>query len=45
MQTSDEIEITSGLHENEVVVTSGAYLINSEYILKNGSGAMEGMKM
>jgi Cu(I)/Ag(I) efflux system membrane fusion protein len=39
------IEITSGLKLGEVVVTSGAYLINSEYIFKNGSNPMAGMKM
>jgi Cu(I)/Ag(I) efflux system membrane fusion protein len=39
------IEIISGLQPGEVVVTSGAYLINSEYIFKNGSNPMAGMKM
>jgi Cu(I)/Ag(I) efflux system membrane fusion protein len=39
------IEITSGLRPGEVVVTSGTYLINSEYIFKNGSNPMAGMKM
>jgi Cu(I)/Ag(I) efflux system membrane fusion protein len=39
------IEITSGLQPGEVVVTSGAYLINSEYIFKNGSNPMAEMKM
>jgi Cu(I)/Ag(I) efflux system membrane fusion protein len=39
------IEITSGLKIGEIVVTSGAYLINSEYIFKNGSDPMAGMKM
>lgn len=32
------IEITAGLKEGEVIVTEGAYLINSEFILKSGSG-------
>lgn len=32
------IEILSGLKEGEVVVTEGAYLINSEFILKSGAG-------
>jgi len=41
----DYIEITSGLKIGEIVVTSGAYLINSEYIFKNGSDPMAGMKM
>jgi Cu(I)/Ag(I) efflux system membrane fusion protein len=39
------IEITSGLQNGDVVVTSGAYLLNSEYIFKNGSDPMVGMKM
>lgn len=32
------IEITSGLKEDEIVVIDGAYLINSEFILKSGAG-------
>ncbi len=32
------IEITSGLKSGEVVVTEGAYLISSEFILKSGAG-------
>lgn len=32
------IEIVSGLKEGETVVTEGAYLISSEFILKSGSG-------
>ncbi len=32
------IEILSGIKENEIVVSSGAYLINSEFILKSGAG-------
>ena len=44
--TSDErTEIISGLHPDDVVVSSGAYLINSEYIFENGANPMEGMKM
>lgn len=31
------IEILSGLKEGEIVVTEGAYLISSEFILKSGS--------
>jgi membrane fusion protein, copper/silver efflux system len=43
---SDErTEIISGLHPGDVVVSSGAYLINSEYIFENGANPMEGMKM
>jgi membrane fusion protein, copper/silver efflux system len=32
------IEILSGIKEGEIIVTSGAYLISSEFILKNGTG-------
>ncbi len=39
------VEVISGLEEGEMVVSSGAYLINSEFILKNGANAMGGMKM
>lgn len=45
IRNSDEVEITSGLKENEKVVISGAYLLNSEYILKIGANPMAGMKM
>lgn len=34
------IEIASGLKEGEIIVTEGAYLISSEFILKNGSSQM-----
>lgn len=37
MENNNRIEITAGLSEGEVVVVSGAYLIYSENILKNGS--------
>jgi membrane fusion protein, copper/silver efflux system len=40
------VEILSGLKEGERVVTSGSYLLNSEFILKQGANAsMGGMKM
>jgi len=39
------IEIKSGLQSGDIVVISGAYLLNSEYIFENGSSPMEGMKM
>lgn len=45
METGDRIEIVSGLMEGDVVVVSGAYLLNSEYIFKVGSNPMAGMKM
>ncbi len=32
------IEIKSGLKQGDVVVTEGAYLISSEFILKSGAG-------
>jgi Cu(I)/Ag(I) efflux system membrane fusion protein len=32
------IEILSGLKEGEIIVTEGAYLISSEFILKSGAG-------
>jgi Cu(I)/Ag(I) efflux system membrane fusion protein len=44
-ENNDRIEIKDGLKEGEVVVTSGAYLLNSEYIFKNGASPMAGMKM
>jgi len=45
METGDRIEIKSGLKEGDVIVITGAYLINSEYIFKNGADPMAGMKM
>ena len=45
LESGDRIEIKSGLQNGDVVVVSGAYLINSEYIFKKGSNPMEGMKM
>lgn len=45
METGDRIEIRSGLSEGDIVVINGAYLINSEYIFKQGANPMSGMKM
>lgn len=45
MQNSRMIEITDGLNEGDVVVITGAYLLNSEYVFKKGANPMEGMKM
>lgn len=39
------VEIKSGLQKEDIVVISGAYLLNSEYIFKNGANPMAGMKM
>jgi Cu(I)/Ag(I) efflux system membrane fusion protein len=43
--SDDRTEIISGLHPGDVVVSSGAYLIHSEYIFENGADPMQGMKM
>lgn len=40
-----EVEIISGLMAGDRVVTSGAYLLNSAWKVKQGGGAMEGMDM
>ncbi|MEO6405898.1 MAG: efflux RND transporter periplasmic adaptor subunit [Ferruginibacter sp.] len=45
LEVENRIEITGGLNAGDVVVTTGAYLINSEYIFKNGAKPMDGMKM
>ena len=45
IENKTEVEILSGLVEGELVVSSGAYLLNSAFVLKNGANAMGGMKM
>jgi Cu(I)/Ag(I) efflux system membrane fusion protein len=45
LESDDRIEIKSGLNVGDVVVVSGAYLLQSEYIFKKGANPMEGMKM
>ena len=45
LETDDRIEIKSGLKNGDVVVISGAYLLNSEFIFKKGADPMSGMKM
>ena len=39
------VEIREGLKAGDVVVVSGAYLLNSEYIFKNGADPMAGHDM
>ena len=45
MEAGERIEIKSGLKPGDVIVMSGAYLINSEYIFKKGANPMSAMKM
>ncbi len=45
IQNSNEVEIISGINEGELVVSSGAFLLQSEYTIRNGANAMGGMKM
>ncbi len=44
-EANTQIEIKSGLQPGDLVVITGAYLLNSEYIFKKGTNPMEGMKM
>lgn len=44
-EENNKTEIMSGLKKGEIVVTSGVYLLNSEYIFEHGSNSMGGMKM
>lgn len=39
------VPVISGLNAGDIVVTNGAYLLNSEAIFKNGNDNMAGMKM
>jgi Cu(I)/Ag(I) efflux system membrane fusion protein len=39
------VPVLSGLNTGDIVVTNGAYLLNSEAIFKNGIDQMSGMKM
>ena len=40
VENFDSVEIAEGLKEGEVVVVTGAYLLYSELILKNGTDPM-----
>jgi Cu(I)/Ag(I) efflux system membrane fusion protein len=42
---SSYLRVVSGLNAGDLVVTNGAYLLNSEAIFKNGNDKMAGMKM
>jgi membrane fusion protein, copper/silver efflux system len=41
---NDQIEIRKGLKEGDIIVTSGAYLLNSEYIFRKGTKPEHNMK-
>ncbi|HEV8079361.1 MAG TPA: efflux RND transporter periplasmic adaptor subunit [Chitinophagaceae bacterium] len=45
IENDGRIEIRSGLKSGDLVVISGAYLLNSEYIFKKGADPMAGMDM
>ncbi len=45
LESDDRIEIKSGLNAGDVVVISGAYLLQSEYIFKKGANPMSGHDM
>jgi membrane fusion protein, copper/silver efflux system len=37
LEDGEQVEISSGLQPGDIVVTSGAYLLNSEFIIRHGS--------
>jgi len=45
LEADGRVEIRSGLKAGDVVITEGAYLVNSEYAFRHGADAMAGMKM
>ncbi len=44
LESGDRLEIKAGLQNGDVVVMSGAYLLNSEFIFKKGGNTMAGME-
>lgn len=40
-ESGSNIEIISGIEQGDVVVTSGAYLLNSEHVFRTGDNAMK----
>ena len=40
LEDGQQVEISAGLQPGDIVVTSGAYLLNSEYIIRHGSGPL-----
>ncbi len=45
LEDGQRVEINGGLKPGDIVVSSGAYLLNSEYILKHGAEPMTGHDM
>jgi membrane fusion protein, copper/silver efflux system len=45
LENDNSIEIKSGLHNGDIVVTNGAYLLQSELIFKKGASPMAGIEM
>ena len=45
IQNKREVEIISGLSSGDKIVTHGGFLLNSAWKVKQGGGAMSGMKM
>lgn len=45
LESDDRIEIKSGLKPGDVIVMTGAYLLQSEYIFKKGNNPMAGHDM
>ena len=45
LEGNERIEIRSGLSAGDIVVVTGAYLLQSEYIFKKGANPMSGHDM